>query len=153
MSKISLHQNVLAQLRERFRLLLSAAAETRRGATDPENRSEGKYDTRSIEANYLADGQGRQAEKLAHAVAAIEQLGPRPWGADEPISSGAVVEVAMRGARLWFYVVPAGGGQEITFEGREVTLLTPESPLGRQLVGARRGHRTKEPDATVLQVL
>ncbi len=153
MNKPSLHATVLEELRARFRLLLGAAAETRRGATDPENRSEGKYDTRSIEANYLADGQGRQAEKLAHAIAAIEQLEPRPWAADEPISSGAAVEVELRGARLWFFLVPAGGGQEVKFDGREMTLLTPESPLGRQLVGARSGHRTKDPDATVLRVL
>ncbi|MSU37318.1 MAG: transcription elongation factor GreAB [Pedosphaera sp.] len=143
---------ILDELHRQFTRLCGAAEESRAGATDGENRSESKYDTRSIEANYLADGQSRQAEKVSLASAALQVLQLRAFGPGDVAGLGALVEVQMRDERMWFFLVPAAGGMEVTVDGNVITLITPEAPLGRQLMGARTGVRTKSPASTVLQV-
>ncbi|MFZ4680982.1 MAG: hypothetical protein ACOYMS_00645 [Terrimicrobiaceae bacterium] len=40
----------------------------------------------------------------------------------------------------------------MTSEGTDVTVLTPESPLGAQLLGLKVGNRTTSPKTTVLAV-
>ncbi len=150
--KQALLRAILDALREQFVRLCGAAEQSRAGATDGENRAEGKYDTRSIEANYLADGQNRQAEKISLASAAMQLLPLRPFGPGEAAGLGALVEVQMRAEKMWFFLAPAAGGLEITLEGNVITLITPDAPLGRQLMGARSGARTKNPGSTVLQI-
>ncbi len=144
---------ILEELRGQFVRLCGAAEQSRAEATDGENRAEGKYDTRSIEANYLADGQGRQAEKISRASAALQLLPIRPFGPGEAAGLGALVEVQMRSEKMWFFLAPAAGGLEISLEGNVITLITPDAPLGRQLMGARSGVKTKNPTSTVLQIV
>lgn len=145
-------QAILDELHRQFTGLCSAAEESRAGATDGENRSESKYDTRSIEANYLADGQSRQAEKISLASAALQVLRLRSFGPGEVAGMGALVEVQMSEEQIWFFLVPAAGGLEVSVDGHVITLITPEAPLGRQLMGARIGVKTKNPAVTVLQI-
>ena len=44
----------------------AAAKDAKENATGEETKSDGKYDTRAIEAAYLAGAQAKQAEKLAN---------------------------------------------------------------------------------------
>lgn len=43
------------------------------------------------------------------------------------------------GDAMLFYLLPCGGGVELMVEDREVTVITPESPLGAALIGKRCG--------------
>jgi transcription elongation GreA/GreB family factor len=36
---------------------------------------------------------------------------------------------------------PRAGGTELEFDGREILVITPQSPLGSQLVGKKQGER------------
>lgn len=150
--KSALKEAVLAALVRQFDTLMAAASSARAGATDGESRSEGKYDTRSTEANYLADGQARQAELVGQGIASIEALEFRDFAAGEAAGMGALVEVKMGRERIWFLLAPAAGGLEVVVDGVEVTVVTPQAPLGGQLMGARPGSKTKSPPAEVVAV-
>lgn len=67
-------EKIRSELRTRLGRLVRTAQETHAAATDPGSKAEGKYDTRSLTASYLAAGQARQVDELAAAVRVFENL-------------------------------------------------------------------------------
>ena len=153
---------IRAALRAQFEDFAARSRQTRAASADPESRAEGKYDTRATEESFLADGQARQAQQAAEALAAIELLGePRPFGPGVPIDPGALVRVEFTpggagsgggSGGAWFFLAPAAGGLEVVVDGIEVTVLTPGSPLGRQLLGRVAGARLSVPPGLIADV-
>lgn len=136
MSKRELLARIVAQLQSELELLSAAALASHADATDQENKAENKYDTRGLEASYLAQGQSKAAEEAAQAVAQFQALSVRDFAAGEPIGLGALVALD-GGAR--FFVGPRAGGTEVKHDGVTVMVITPQSPLGRQLLGRKQG--------------
>ena len=74
-------------------------------------------------------------------MAQFQALPVRALGPADPIGLGAVVTVAAGGPPVHYFVGPRAGGTEIVHEGRTLLLITPQSPLGRQLMGRSAGER------------
>jgi transcription elongation GreA/GreB family factor len=140
------------ELRDRLDRLAKAAMEAHAAATDPGSKAESKYDTRNLEASYLASGQAKQVEDLAEAVRIFDGLSLPDYGMEDSIDAGALVEVEQGEETRYFLLAPVAGGLEIEHEGMEITLLTPESPLYRKLVGLRAGDSLDAPPLMVLEV-
>lgn len=153
MKKTEVVAAILENLREQFEARQNSSRTIRRAGNDAETKAEGKYDTRSTEENYLADGLARQAQEAAEAGAAYEDFAPRDFSAGEPIESGAMVHLRFGRVSEWFFLGPAGGGVEVASGGKTVTVVTPESPLGAALMGKRAGDRIPTPAAEILAVL
>jgi len=151
-NKAAILAAIVDAIREEFDTLHSTSQKTRAAGNDPESKAEGKYDTRSTEDNYLADGLARQAHAAAQAGVAYRDFAARSFGPDSPIDLGALVQLAFPDETRWFFLGPAGGGIEVMCDGAPVTTLTPESPLGRQLMGLKTGDITASPKATVRSV-
>lgn len=151
--KEGLVEVVRAELKSRLERLTKAAREAHAAATDPGSKAEGKYDTRSLEASYLAVGQARQVEELAEDVGIFEKLVLPQFGMEDEIEAGALVEVDLRGESAWYLLAPAAGGLSVEWEGREVTLLTPSSALYRTLLGMRSGESSEEAGLFVSEVM
>lgn len=137
--KSQLLEHIRTELRTRLERLAKAAFEAHAAATDPGSKAEGKYDTRSLEASYLAAGQARQVDELAASVRIFETLALPDFESDGEIDAGALVEADLQGETNYFLLVPACGGMVISHQGVEITLLTPESALYRKLLGMRAG--------------
>ena len=150
--KTALLEEIRAELRAQLERLTKAAMEAHAAATDPGSKAEGKYDTRSLEASYLAAGQARQVDELAEAVRIFEALTLPDFNMDSPIDAGALVEVELAGEALFFLLVPTSGGLIVSHDDREITLLTPASGLYRKLLGLRIGDSLDEPALTVTEV-
>jgi hypothetical protein len=150
--KAAIIQAIIDALRTEFDTLRSTSQKTRAAGNDAESRAEGKYDTRSTEDNYLADGLARQAHGAAQAGAAYDDFTPPLFGPDSRIDLGALVQLAFRDETHWFFLGPARGGIEVKCKGIPVTVLTPDSPLGRQLMGLKIGDSTASPNAKVRSV-
>lgn len=144
---------IRAELRSRLDRLTRAAREAHAAATDPGSKAESKYDTRSLEASYLAAGQARQVDELARDIGLFEALSLPAFNMDDPIDAGALVEVDLHGESAWFLLAPAAGGLEISHEGIEITLLTPESALYQKLLGLRTGDSLDDPPLFVSEVM
>jgi hypothetical protein len=143
--KTALLDRIRAELRTRLEVLARAAMDAHAAATDPGSKAEGKYDTRSLEASYLAAGQARQVEEFVEALRIFESLTLPDFGDDDPIDAGALVTVDLGGETSCFLLVPASGGLEVFHEGREITLLSPESSLYRKLAGLLVGDSLEMP--------
>ncbi|MGO8838793.1 MAG: GreA/GreB family elongation factor [Limisphaerales bacterium] len=143
MNKRALIRKIVDRLTEELRVYFRAAQAARAEATDEQSRAENKYDTRGLEASYLARGQSRQAAETQAAIAAFEKLNTRKFGADEPIDVGAFVELEFDGEKMAYFIGPRAGGTEVAHDKREVLVITPQSPLGEQLLGKKQGEVLK----------
>ena len=150
--KSELLEKTRHQLKVRLDRLAKAASDAHAAATDPDSKAEGKYDTRSLEASYLAAGQAKQADEFAAAVRAFDAWTPPPFDIDSPIALGALVEVDIRGETGHFLLAPAGGGMVVDVNGLEITLLTPASSLYQNLLGRRTGDMLDDPELMILEV-
>lgn len=152
MNKQEIVSLILERLREEFESRRRVSKQTRVEGNDPESKAASKYDTLAIEENYLADGLAKQALAAAEAMAEIEKLPLRQFAEIEQIDLGALVEVEISGVREWLFLAPAAGGTEVSHAGETVTVITPESPIGSKLIGARAGDCISIPAARVLRV-
>ena len=150
--KSRLLEQIRSELRSQLDRLSKAAMEAHAAATDPGSKAEGKYDTRSLEASYLAAGQARQVDELAESVRIFESLTLPDFAIDDEIDAGALVEVVLNGETTFFLLVPASGGLVMNYEGSEITLLTPESGLYRKLMGMHVGESQNAPQLRVAKV-
>jgi endo-alpha-1,4-polygalactosaminidase (GH114 family) len=133
--KSELLEKIRAVLRANLERLVRAASEAHAAATDPGSKAEGKYDTRSLEASYLAAGQARQVDDLAASLRTFEALNLPVFEPHHAIDAGALVETQLYNETSYFLLVPTAGGLDLLHEGRQITLLTPESPLYQRLLG------------------
>lgn len=138
MNKRALLKGILAALQAELQTYVRAAKSARAEATDEQSRAENKYDTRGLEASYLAAGQVRQVVELESAIATFEALPVRKFGPGEAIGLGALVELEQNGERTLCFIGPSAGGTEIKCGRQAVLVITPQSPLGSQLQGRRQ---------------
>jgi transcription elongation GreA/GreB family factor len=141
MNKAEMAERVITQLRASFELLEKAARASHAEATHESSRADNKYDTRGLEASYLAHGQAQQAREILEAIQAYEAQPVRAFGPGDPIALTALVRVQINGVRAVYFVGPASGGVEFEYHGEEIMVLTPLSPLGRLLMGKHSGQR------------
>lgn len=139
MNKRALIKKIVAKLVEELETYFRAAQFSRAEATHESSKAENKYDTRGLEASYLARGQSKQAAELKSAIAEFEKLPVKKFAADEPVDLGALVELQHGGECSCYFIGPRAGGTEIVHDKREILVITPQSPLGAQLVGKRAG--------------
>lgn len=141
--KAAVLETILAALADEFESARTSSVRIRAAGNDSESKAEGKYDTRSTEDNYLADGLAKQAQTTAQAADAFKTLPPSRC---TTVELGALVELEFEaskgaGAAEWFFIGPAAGGIEVDCGGFPITVLTRESPLGSQLLGLQAGDR------------
>jgi transcription elongation GreA/GreB family factor len=150
--KSRLLEQIRTELRASLERLAKAAQEAHAAATDPGSKAESKYDTRNLEASYLAAGQARQVDELAESVRVFDALTLPDFGPDDAIEAGALVEAELNDETVFFLLVPTAGGTVVEHDGMEVTLLTPESPLYRKLVGMSYGDELETPALRISDV-
>jgi hypothetical protein len=90
-NKAALLKKIMAELTAQLERYAGAASTARAEAIDEENQAEDKYDTRGLEASYLAAGQSRQ---MAETAEALQKFGRAPTGA---VHAGA----ALMWVRWW----------------------------------------------------
>lgn len=136
-------QQVLLALRHELEAQLAQAhaaqRDTQSGATHEEAKPENDKDTRAIEASYLARGQARRVIDLEEAVVKVNALVPRAFDGELPVALGAIVQLEHDAGSLWYLLAPAGGGLTLTAGSLVLTVVTPQSPVGRALLGRRVG--------------
>lgn len=148
--KQQLVQHIIRLLRTEAEHFTHAARTAHADATDEESRSENKYDTRGLEASYLAGAQAGMAAQAVRNIVAYETLILKMFSADSLIALTALVEIeSEEGVRSVYFLGPNGGGTKIEYEGTTILIITPSSPIGGRLLGRRLGDCIKVPLGSV----
>ena len=141
MKKAQLIKLIIASLNESLEVLEKAARASHEEATHESSKAESKYDTRGLEAAYLAGGQARQAKEILDSIKDYEALATRDFAPGEPIELTALVELDADGPPSNYFIGPRNGGLEIKCRLKEIMVITPQSPLGQNLIGRKAGQR------------
>lgn len=145
MQKSAVRDAIVAQLQRELELQARAAHDSRDEATSSENKAEGKYDMRSQEAAYLAEGQARLATEIAEAISLYRSLELPDFSKGRPAALGALITLDSKGKSTAYFLGPRNGGLEITVDGGTCLVVSPSSPLGRQLLGRVVGDSVQLP--------
>lgn len=137
MDKAALVRYIIEQLENDRRVTADALKAAHEAATHEESKAENKYDTRGLEAAYLADGQRKRLHELEVAVMAYRNLVLEPM--EEKVRLGAFVSLDTDGGRKNLFLGPDAAGLKIQQAEWEILVITPLSPLGKALLGAREG--------------
>jgi len=141
MNKRELLNQIIVSLRESLEVLQNAARASHAEATHESSKPENKYDTRGLEAAYLAGGQARQAREILDSIKIYSAMEAKAFGPIDPIELSALVELEVDRSRSFYFIGPKSGGLEFAMDGQEVTVVTPQSPLGQNLMGKNAGQR------------
>ena len=139
MNKRAIIKKIREKLVGELEVYFRAAQFSRAEATHESNKAENKYDTRGLEASYLARGQSKLAAEVETAIAEFEKLGVRQFADGDAIAVGALVELEHGGESSLYFLGPRAGGTEVLHDKKEILVITPQSPLGEQLVGKKSG--------------
>ena len=138
-NKRALIDKIIAHLAAERDLATRAARAAHAESTHEQSKADNKYDTRGLEASYLAHGQARQAEEIGEAILRFESLAARAPGPQETVDLGALVEVDRRGEVERKRRKPKRGGDlELRDERPEVIRF------GRELIEVDRRIRVRD---------
>lgn len=137
--KSQLIAQLVAKLEDELAAIKASAAASAEAATHAEAKPENKYDTRGLEASYLAGAQKERVAELQSLVEGLKGLAFRPFGEDDPLAPTALAELDHGGTTSLCLLLRAGAGYELAAEGRKVLTVSVASPLGKALLGKRVG--------------
>lgn len=125
--------------------------DAKNAATSEESKAENKYDTRGLEASYLAGAQAERTLVMQKEIDLLGRLTIRTFNDTTAIDLTAIVEVVSDNqSKKFFLILPNSGGTQIEFLGIKYFVITPKSPLGMKLMGKKVGDvinfKTKDTD-------
>ena len=134
--KKALIAQIMEDLNGRLDALYQSARAAYEGATHDESKAEDKYDTRGLEASYLAGAQAKRTEELEEAIARYRNLKARSFGASDPVALTALVLIEADEIESLYFIGPEAGGTKLIQGGETITVITPKAPLGKKLIGS-----------------
>jgi transcription elongation GreA/GreB family factor len=136
-------KEILAQLKSAIEAeqtsLLMAGEATADYARDGDVKSDGKYDTRGIEAGYLAGAQLKRAEELKLELQMIEEMPVKDFSADEVVGLGALVEIEFKNVGRTYFICTTAGGTMLNINGLGILVISVFSPIGDAVLGLKVG--------------
>lgn len=137
MVKSQLLQLIIEQLTHDLSVQFNAALTAHEASTHEENIPDNKYETLALEASYVAQGQANRAQEIRRALDTYKQLTLQQF--DDSSAIGLTALVTLTGeddTSRTFFIGPLEGGMKLVDDrnGDEIVVITPASPLGRQLI-------------------
>lgn len=125
---------VLQQLAQELNNCFEAANNAHLAAVDDQSVAETQYDTLAIESAYLAEGQSRRLIELKKTITQLANFSFQPVDIKQPIKLGALVQFEDSPQNHWLLMSPTAGGYKVKLSDNTVTLVTPQSPLGKAIL-------------------
>lgn len=140
MHKSDLLQLIVEQLTHDLAIQFNAAVAAHEASTHEENIPDNKYETLALEASYVAQGQANRAQEIRRALDTYKQLKLQLFDDHSPIGLTALVTLAGEdGTTRKVFIGPLEGGMKVVHQQAEIVVITPASPLGRDLIGKCAG--------------
>ncbi len=102
-------------------------------------KSDGKYDTRATEANYLADGQRQRISDLEQELIMLEEIPTRDLTSEEEVGIGSLVEISVNETQRKYFISPTAGGTLLSINKEVVMVISVFSPIGSEILGYKIG--------------
>lgn len=130
-------KELLSRAQTELHQLEEAASASRDFATDQEFKAESKYDTRALEASYLASAEAKRVEELKLEVQLLEEVDLK--SVHQEVSIGSLVELEHKGQRRRYLLIPTAGGTLLNVRDEAVVVVSVFSPIGDAMLGLKVG--------------
>ncbi len=115
-------------------------------------KSDGKYDTRAVEASYLAGANEKRVRELEAEVSILKEFKLKD---SSKVELGAIVKTEKPNKN--YFILNVGAGKTIEFENESYQILSTLSPLGSQILGFEIGIsevmiREKEVEISIIEI-
>lgn len=139
MKKTELVRIFTRHLQDELEALITAAKATYEAATHEESKPENEYDTRGLEASYLAGAQAKRVSEIRDVINQFHTLEFKDFAPTDSVLSTALVDVSINNKKSTLFIMPKGGGVTLQLEDRSVQIVTPQSILGEAIWGSKAG--------------
>lgn len=130
---------LIRRSKDELALLEASAKSNHDFATDQEFKAESKYDTRALEASYLASAEAKRVEELKLEIQILEEVDLDASKKLKEISIGALVELLHQDQKRFYFLIPTAGGTLIKVKDEAVLVVSVFSPIGDALMGLKAG--------------
>lgn len=137
--KQELLNELIGRLKNEMHSLEEAAKATKDFATDQEFKAESKYDTRSLEASYLASAEAQRVEDLKLEIQMLEEVDLKASSKSDEICIGSLVELRHQEQSRSYFLIPTSGGTLLKMGDKAVLVVSVFSPLGAAVMGLKKG--------------
>lgn len=137
--KDALLKELITRAKVELLKLEEAALAQKNFATDQEFKAESKYDTRALEASYLASAEAKRVEELRLEIQILEEVDVNASKKLGEISIGALAELLHKGQNRKYFLIPTAGGTLLNVEGEAVLVVSVFSPIGDAMMGLKVG--------------
>jgi transcription elongation GreA/GreB family factor len=149
--KNQLVMQLVPLIEDEMRVLQKSLDSASEAATHPEAKPENKYDTRGLEASYLAGAQRERLQELRSMLLLLQNMPLRDFAEDDKIGPTALVELEQDGRSSLYFILPLGAGFALQWEGQPVLVVTPQAPLGQALLNKMVGDVVKVKAGTAVK--
>jgi transcription elongation GreA/GreB family factor len=129
-------EKLLESLHKELSEVQSAAKSTKDLVTSADLKSEGKYDTRAVEASYLAGAQLKRVEEIKIDIQMLEDT---ELITTTKLQMGALALISYKDNERYYFLTSTSGGTILTVEGRTILVISVFSPLGNAALGLQEG--------------
>jgi len=137
--KQKLLNELIDKMKAEMHELEAAAKSNKDFATDQEFKAESKYDTRSLEASYLATAEMGRVENLKLDIQMLEEVDLKISQTAPEVCIGSLVELSYKEQVRSYFLIPTAGGTLMNVEGKAVLVVSVFSPLGDAVLGLKVG--------------
>lgn len=130
---------LIQRLKTELTELESAAKANKDFATDQEFKAESKYDTRALEASYLASAEAKRVEDLKLDIQMLEEVDLKISANNSEIVIGSLVELSHQNNSKLYFIIPTAGGSLVNINDKAVLVVSVFSPLGSEMLGLKVG--------------
>lgn len=150
MVKTQILQYIIESLEADLSVFAAAARAAHEAATNEECQPDNKYDTTALEASYIAQGQANRAQEIRIALENYRTIKMQSFDDDTPVRLTALVTLEDEdGSQRKFFLGPYAGGLKVSLDASEIMVITPQSPLGRNMLGKLTGDEVRSGDNPV----
>lgn len=142
MNKQDLIQKFIYILESDLKLAIESQKNTVDYVIDEDNKPENEYDTRGLEASYLARGQAERVADLKESLALFKTIEIKKYSPTSPIGNSALITILdlnNETDRKTVLFMPKGGGLQLRIENIVIQTVTASSPLGSALLNKKVG--------------
>lgn len=138
-SKKKIVESLIEKLNSELSEVESAARSTRDLATADDLKSEGKYDTRAIEASYLASAQNKRVEEIKLDIQMLEDLEIHVETPSAKLQLGSLGLISCNGQERLYFISSTSGGSMLMIDNNPILVISVFSPIGDAALGLGEG--------------
>ncbi len=128
---------LIQQAQERLEKAMEASVSAKSLTIEGDLKSDGKYDTRGIEAGYLAGAQAKRVEEIKQDIELLESI--EFQASNDTVSIGSLIDLDFNGNIRKHFLSSASGGTLLKVQEETILIISVFSPIGRELVNLSLG--------------